>query len=99
VSLLSSDRSRAIRLALRAGRIELLASSPDQGEAHESLGAEYAGPDIEVGFNAQYLVDFLAAAGGDTVKIELKDADSQGVLRPQETTDIEYRYVVMPMRF
>ena len=43
VSLLSSDRSRAIRLGLRAGRIELLASSPDQGEAHESLAAEYAG--------------------------------------------------------
>jgi DNA polymerase-3 subunit beta len=99
VSLLSSDRSRAIRLGLRAGRIELLASSPDQGEAQESLPAQYDGPDIEVGFNAQYLIDFLAAAGTDSVKIELKDADSQGVLRPLEATDVEYRYVVMPMRF
>jgi DNA polymerase-3 subunit beta len=99
VSLLSSDRSRAIRLGLRGGRIELLASSPDQGEAHESLPAEYAGPDIEVGFNAQYLIDFLAAAGGEAVRIELKDADSQGVLRPQESSETEYRYIVMPMRF
>ena len=52
----------------QAGRIELLASSPDQGEAHESLPAEYSGADIEVGFNAQYLIDFLAAAGGDAVQ-------------------------------
>ena len=99
VSLLSSERSRAIRLSLGKGRMEVAASSPDQGEAQESLPCEYAGGEIEVGFNAQYLLDFLGAVGGETVRVELKDADSQGVLRPKDGPDIDYRYVVMPMRF
>ena len=99
VSLLSSERSRAIRLGLAKSRIELVASSPDQGEAQESLPCEYGGAEMEVGFNAQYLLDFLGAAGGDTVRVELKDADSQGVLRPADAGDVDYRYIVMPMRF
>jgi DNA polymerase-3 subunit beta len=99
VSLLSSERSRAIRLGLAKGRVELLASSPEQGEAHESLLCDYAGAEIEIGFNAQYLLDFLGVAGGDNVRMELKDADSQGILRPAEAGETDYRYVVMPMRF
>ena len=65
VSLLSSERSRAIRLGLQKGQLELLASSPELGEAKESVPVEYAGAGVEVGFNAQYLLDFLAAAGAD----------------------------------
>jgi DNA polymerase-3 subunit beta len=99
VSLLSSERSRAIRVGLAKGRLELLASSPDQGEAQESLPCDYSGEEIEVGFNAQYLLDFLGAVGGSSVRLELKDADSQGVLRPEEPGEVDYRYVVMPMRF
>ena len=99
VSLLSSERSRAIRLGLQKGQLELLASSPELGEAKESVPVEYAGLGVEVGFNAQYLLDFLAAAGADSVEIQLKDAESQGLLRPEGSGDIEHRYVVMPMRF
>jgi DNA polymerase III subunit beta len=99
VSLLSSERSRAIRLGLQKGQLELLASSPELGEAKESVPVEYAGAGVEVGFNAQYLLDFLAAAGADNVELQLKDAESQGLLRPEGSGDIEHRYVVMPMRF
>jgi DNA polymerase-3 subunit beta len=98
VSLLSSERSRAIRLSLQAGRLELLASSPDVGEARESLAVEYAGEPVEIGFNAQYLLDFLAAVQTDEVELLLKDAESQGLLQPKGGGDVEYRYVVMPMR-
>jgi DNA polymerase-3 subunit beta len=98
VSLLSSERSRAIRLALRSGTLELSASSPDLGEARESLAVDYSGEDVEIGFNAQYVLDFLGAVGGDRVTLELKDAESQGVFRPAADAGTEYRYVVMPMR-
>lgn len=99
VSLLSSERSRAIRLTLGAGRIELCASSPELGEAREAMAAEYKGEALEVGFNAQYLLDFLAVAGTDAVGLEFKDAESQGVFRPQGEAGTEHRYIVMPMRF
>jgi DNA polymerase-3 subunit beta len=98
VSLLSSERSRAVKLSLAAGKLDLAASSPDLGEAKESLSAEYKGDPVEIGFNAQYLLDFLGVAGSPAVSLELKDADSQGLLRPAESGETDYRYVVMPMR-
>jgi len=98
VSLLSSERSRAVKLLLASGKLELLASSPDLGEAREALAVDYKGAEIEVGFNAQYLLDFLAAAGTDKVELELKDAESQGLLKPEAKDGLDYRYVVMPMR-
>ena len=98
VSLLSSERTRTVKLQLASGRLELAASSPDLGEARESLDTEYKGGGIEIGFNAQYLLDFLAASGSKEVALELKDAESQGLFRPAEKGDLDYRYVVMPIR-
>jgi DNA polymerase-3 subunit beta len=99
VSLLSSERGRAVRLSLEEGSLEVSASSPELGEARESLPVEYAGEAVQIGFNAQYLIDFLAVVGTDEVALEMKDAESQGLLRPVGEDGGEYRYVVMPMRF
>ena len=99
VSLLSSERGRAVRLSLDEGRLEVSASSPELGEARESLPLEYAGGGVEIGFNAQYLLDFLGVVGTDEVGLEVKDAESQGLLRPIGEEGGDYRYVVMPMRF
>jgi DNA polymerase-3 subunit beta len=99
VSLLSSDRGRAVKLALDEGKLELTASSPELGEARESLVVEYSGPGVEIGFNAQYLLEFLAVVGGEQVALELKDGESQGLLHPTGEDAAAYRYVVMPMRF
>ena len=100
VSLLSTERSRAIRLTMKAGEIELHASSPDQGEAVETLAAEYTGEPVDIGFNAQYLIDFLAVLTDADVTIELKDSDAQGIFYPttQKDGDSMHRYVLMPMR-
>ena len=99
MSLLSSERTRAVKLALGAGRLELAASSPDLGEAKEAISTEYKGEGVEIGFNAQYVLDFLGVAGDDDVSLDLKDAESQGIFRPAVDSDTDYRYVVMPMRF
>jgi DNA polymerase-3 subunit beta len=99
VSLLSSERNRAIKVSLGPSRLELSASSPELGEAKESLPIEYEGEEVEVGFNAQYLLDFLSAVGGAEIVLELRDAESQGLLHPGGEEPENYRYVVMPMRF
>lgn len=99
VSLLSSERNRAIKVSVTEGKLELSASSPELGEAKESLPIEFEGDPVDIGFNAQYLQDFLSAAGTDEIVLELRDAESQGLLRPAGDDEGSYRYVVMPMRF
>ena len=75
VSLLSSERSRAVRLSLGPGKLDLAASSPDLGEARESLTADYQGATVEIGFNSQYLLDFLGRGG---VGVRLPRAEGPG---------------------
>jgi DNA polymerase-3 subunit beta len=99
VSLLSSERGRAVRVAVESGKLEVSASSPELGEAREALSIDYTGDGAEIGFNAQYLVEFLQAVGTNEIQLELKDAESQGMLKPVGEDEGEYRYVVMPMRF
>ena len=99
VSLLSSERGRAVKVSLEEGRLEVSASSPELGEARESLPVEYVGDAVDIGFNAQYLLDFLGVVGTAEVALEMKDAESQGLLRPVGEDGDDYRYVVMPMRF
>jgi DNA polymerase-3 subunit beta len=99
VSLLSSERSRSVKVAVADGSLEISASSPDLGEAREKIAIDYEGEAVEIGFNAQYLIDFLGVVGTDTVLLELRDGDSQGILKPAGDTDTDFRYVVMPMRF
>lgn len=99
VSLLSSERGRAVRLSLENGKLEVSASSPEFGEARESIELDFTGEGAEIGFNAQYLVEFLSVVGTNEVALEIKDAESQGLLRPVGEEGGDYRYVVMPMRF
>ncbi len=99
VALLADERSRAVRLQFDKGRVEIFSSSGELGEAHEALDAQYDGDAMQIGFNYQYLLDFLEVAGGsEVIKMELKDEQSAGQLRPAEDDACLYRYVVMPMR-
>lgn len=114
VSLVSSDRSRAIKLSLASGRLELSAKNPELGEARESLNVDYKGAELQIGFNARYILDFLAAVDTQSVTLELKDEAAQGLLRPvkpaapasgkgkaakgAEAPAVDYKYVIMPMR-
>jgi DNA polymerase-3 subunit beta len=98
VSLLASEHTRAVRLAVAPGKLEVSASSPEQGEASEVLEVPYSGDGVRIGFNARYLLDFMAAAGAEQVSLALRDKDTQGLLQPAGEGKDEYRYVVMPMR-
>jgi DNA polymerase-3 subunit beta len=78
--------------------LELTASHSDLGEAHEALEVDYEKEELQVGFNHQYLIDFLATADESLVSFEFKDSDSAAQLRTHPPSDYSYRYVVMPMR-
>jgi DNA polymerase-3 subunit beta len=99
VAQFADERSRAIRVQFTNGEVKVFSSSVEMGESEESVTSEYQGPDMEIGFNAQYLLDFLRAIPQDHVAFELKDQKSAGELRPAgDSIPDQYRYVVMPMR-
>jgi DNA polymerase-3 subunit beta len=98
VAQFADERSRAVRLRLEKGELKLSASSTETGESEDSLEVAYDGEPMAIGFNAQYLIDFIKATGSGEVKLELKDAQSAGQLRPADGEDYKYRYIVMPMR-
>ncbi|PYT21256.1 MAG: DNA polymerase III subunit beta [Acidobacteria bacterium] len=99
VSQFADERSRAIRVQFGPGEIKVFSSSMETGESEESVPTEYVGPELEIGFNAQYLLDFLRAIPQDEVAFALKDQKSAGEMRPAgEQLKDHYRYVVMPMR-
>jgi DNA polymerase-3 subunit beta len=98
VALLSNERSRAVRFQIDKGKVEIVSSSPEFGEAKEEMIVDYAGPAVQICFNAQYVLDFLAAVTTDIVALELKDEVSQAVMSPVGAEGYEYTYVIMPMR-
>jgi len=98
VAQFADERSKAVRLKLEKGELKLSASSTETGESEDSIETDYNGESLTIGFNAQYITDFLKAVGSGDVRLELKDAQSAGQLRPAESEDYKYRYIVMPMR-
>jgi DNA polymerase-3 subunit beta len=98
VAQFSDERSRAVRLRLEPGELKLSASSTETGESEDSVETPFQGDGLAIGFNAQYLLDFLKAVGTGDVSLELKDSQSAGQLRPLGSEDYKYRYIVMPMR-
>ena len=98
VSLLSNERSRAIKFEIEKDKVEVSSNSAEIGEAREVLPADYTGEPLQICFNAQYVQDFLSVVKTDAVAMELKDEVSQAVMRPVGTLDYDYTYVLMPMR-
>src|SRR3954468_3585793 len=98
VALLSNERSRAVKIQIDKGKVDVTSSSPDLGEAKETLPVEYSGSSMQICFNAQYVLDFLSAVATDIVSLDLKDEVSQAVMKPVGAEGYDYTYVIMPMR-
>jgi DNA polymerase-3 subunit beta len=97
VSVVSSERTRGVKLQLEPHRLELTTINPDVGEAAEELDVEYDGEAVGIGFNSRYLMDVLGVLPSDRrVEIGLNDEVSPGVIRT--AGDADYCYIVMPMR-
>jgi DNA polymerase-3 subunit beta len=98
VSLFSTERSKGIKFYLGKNNIKLFSSSPEIGEARDKVGVDYKGEELEIGFNSQYLLDFLGTVSAEAVRFELKDANSSVLIKPELEEDIKYIYVLMPMK-
>jgi DNA polymerase-3 subunit beta len=91
-----STISRAVKLSIERGSVNLSATSPENGTASEELEVRYNSTPLEVGFNAKYLLDIASQIEGEGARIALSDAASPAVM--QDAADASAIYVLMPMR-
>ena len=96
VALLSSERSKAVKLEFTDGRLTISSSNPDLGDAREELDIDFAGDDITIGFNAKYLLDALSTLKAKEVRFGLQNELAPAQFVP--TDDDDTLAVVMPMR-
>lgn len=96
VSILSKEKTNAVKMQLERNRLILSTNNPEVGEATEELAVDYAGEVITIGFNSRYLMDVLSAIDRQTIGLELTDALSPCLIT--EEGDENYKCVVMPMR-
>jgi len=96
----ADERSGAIKIRLEQNEMKISASSTDSGESEDVIETPYNFDPLVVGFNSTYLLDFLKAIGNTgEVRLEFKDAQSAGQMRPEDgQEDYKYRYIIMPMR-
>lgn len=100
VAQFAEERSGAIRMKLEQNELKVSAQSSESGESEDSIDTPYTFDPIHVGFNSSYMLDFLKAMGNEgEVRLEFKDAQSAGQMRPEDPESLyKYRYVLMPMR-
>lgn len=94
VSLVTTDKSNAAKLTFTKNKLAITMSSPDIGEARETIPVKYGGKDLAVAFNPEYMMDPLKNLTNDEIILEMTDELSPGILK----ADIPFLYVLMPMR-
>ena len=95
-AILSNEKFRGVRLLLDEGVLKLQTHNPEHEEAEEEIEVSYSGAAMEIGFNVNYLLDALGVMAAQEVALELKNAESSGLLH--EAGDASSKYVIMPMR-
>jgi len=96
IATISTDKSRAIKLALSEGKLTLTAISPDAGRGVEEVDADYKSDTMEIGFNARYILDITGQIEGKAIELALADAGAPTLVRdPKDSSTL---YVLMPMR-
>ena len=100
VSLFSNPISSQVKMKLRENKIDIYAQDIDfGGEAHESLDCTYGSTDLEIAYNANYLLDTLRHIGTSEIRMSLETMDGPGLVFPQEQRENEeLLMLVMPVR-
>ncbi|UTD26789.1 DNA polymerase III subunit beta [Bradyrhizobium sp. WD16] len=96
VSTISSERGRAVKLALSPGKLVLSVTNPDSGSATEEIEVEYAAEPLDIGFNSRYLLDIAAQIEGEVAVLKLADPGSPTLMQDRDSKGA--LYVLMPMR-
>ncbi len=100
VAQFADERSGAIRMKMESNELKISSQSNEAGESEDTIDTPYTGDALTVGFNSGYMLDFLKALSNEgEVRLEFKDAQSAGQMRPEDPdAEYKYRYVLMPMR-
>ncbi len=96
VSTISSEKSKAVKLALSEGQLTLSANAPESGSALEELEVDYAGSAMDIGFNSRYLMEVAQQISGEQMSFAMADSASPAIV--QDPQDPAALYVLMPMR-
>jgi DNA polymerase-3 subunit beta len=96
VSTVSSERGRAVKLALSGSKLVLSVTNPDSGSATEELEVEYDAEPLDIGFNSRYLLDIAGQIEGESAVLKLADPGSPTLIEDRDAKDA--LYVLMPMR-
>lgn len=99
MSVVASDQTHRIRLSFNSGMLKFSVQTPDLGEAQDELPVRYTGDQLDIGFNAGYLLEILRYIPTDEVRITLKAPERAATLEPEGWSDpAEYLCLVMPLR-
>lgn len=93
-AIVASDKNHSVRLKIANNKVEVTSSSSEVGDSSDSVAVEYSGPDVQVAFNPQFLLDPLKALSRDEVILEFKDELNPGVFRTPDS----FLCVIMPLR-
>ena len=96
IKVMSNEKSNQIRLQLFNDKAELSANHPTLGKAKEVVPISFEGDCIEIGFNAKYLIDALAALESSDVTFELNNEISPIIIK--EPSNPSYLGIIMPLK-
>lgn len=96
VSIVASERGRAVRMGFSNGNLNLLVQNPDSGSAEDDIQVDFEAEEMAIGFNAKYVTDILSNIVGENTRINLSDPGSPTIFREDDNADVTY--VLMPMR-
>ena len=99
VAILSNQLTHQINFFLRPDLIQLAVNTPDLGQADDEVEVEYANEDMDIGYNAQYLIDMLSHLDTEYVFFELNSSTTAGLIKPEKNLEGEtLTLLIMPIR-
>jgi DNA polymerase III subunit beta len=99
MSVIASDQTHRIRLSFNSGMLKLSVQTPDLGEANDELPIRYTGDQLDIGFNASYLLEILRYMPTEEVRLTFKAPERAATVEPEGWSDpAQYLCLVMPLR-
>lgn len=99
MSVIASDQTHRIRLSFNSGLLRFSVQTPDLGEATDELAIRYAGDQLDIGFNANYLLEILRYIPTEEVKLTFKAPERAATVEPEGWNDpASYLCLIMPLR-
>ncbi len=98
MAVVASDQTHRIRLRFENGRVHLNVLTPDLGEGHDELEVQYEGEELEIGFNANYLLEVLRHIPSEEVNFAFKAPERAATIEPAGDEEEDYLCLVMPLR-